>query len=82
MLVAPFGHGVKRQDTGMTYASKPSISGEAGMATALPPGFAGASNPNVIFNNIQDTSTKRIATLEYLRKVCVFRLMVPLALLS
>ncbi|KAL1302259.1 hypothetical protein AAFC00_002680 [Neodothiora populina] len=68
MLATPFGHGVKRQDTGMTYASKPSISSDSGnpMAMTVP---GGPSNPTSIYNSINEISNKRIATLDYLRKL-------------
>lgn len=69
MLVAPFGHGVKRQDTDRTtFSSKPSISSESGSAV-LTSGSAGALNPVVIFHSISETVNKRMATLDYLRKV-------------
>ena len=64
MLATPFGHGVRRQDTGLTYTSKPSISGESGGIAPV-----GALNPTYIYTSICDTSNKRVATLEYLRKV-------------
>lgn len=70
MLAAPFGHAVKRQDTSTsTFTTKQSFSGEGGNAAIPPTAFGGALNPTVIHNSITETSNKRIATLEYLRKL-------------
>lgn len=69
MLVTPFGHGVKRQDTSATFASKSGSAGEAGSTVAPGLTTGGAYTPAVTHQHILEIANKRISTLEYLRKL-------------
>lgn len=56
----------RRQESGnMNYNA-------AGLGPAAPIAMPSGSNPNVIFQHIQEMASKRISTLDYLRKACVF----------
>lgn len=79
MTVTPFGNS-SRSETGKPPSSGQSSSGfsQGGNYAPLPgsglsAGYVNAppgslQNPNVVYQHIQDLSSKRISTLEYLRK--------------
>lgn len=81
MLVAPFGsHGLKRQES-----ERPSLASQPSFIREVPPTRDGAQsqhapsvqtvtstggqNPHAVYQQIHDTSAKRMATIDYLRKV-------------
>ncbi|THX35163.1 hypothetical protein D6D10_07378 [Aureobasidium pullulans] len=73
MLATPFSHGLKRSET-----DRPSLTSYATNGSSLnlvPSNTTQAPQtsfvPAALLNHIHDTCRKRIATLEYLRKVCV-----------
>lgn len=73
MLVTPFGHGLKRSETDRpalpsSYANNGSSLNLVPTNTTLAPQVAGFM-PAAVLNHIHETCRKRIATLEYLRKV-------------
>jgi hypothetical protein len=55
---------VRRQDS-------TSINYNSGLGPAAPIGIAGGVNPNAVFQHIQELASKRISTLDYLRKAYV-----------
>ncbi len=77
MLAAPFGQHGKKDSSGgkppSTAQSNQSFGHDAsGHAPALPPvpsGLTGGlQNPNITYQHIHDMASKRISTLDYLRK--------------
>jgi hypothetical protein len=46
----------------------------AGLAPSAPLPVPNGANPNIIFQHIHELASKRISTLDYLRKACVLRI--------
>ncbi|TKA75783.1 hypothetical protein B0A49_03290 [Cryomyces minteri] len=74
MPAAAFGHNLRRLDTSEAGKTQNTSNGQGG-ATLSPPlpnpplqAIAGANNPRALHQHINDTASKRIATLDYLRK--------------
>ncbi|TKA70826.1 hypothetical protein B0A49_07694 [Cryomyces minteri] len=74
MPAATFGHNLRRLDTSEAGKTQNTSNGQGG-ATLSPPlpnpplqASAGANNPRALHQHINDTASKRIATLDYLRK--------------
>ncbi|KAL2351438.1 hypothetical protein BJ546DRAFT_1066219 [Cryomyces antarcticus] len=74
MPTAAFGHNPRRLDTSEAGKMQNTSTGQGG-ATSSPPlpnpplqASAGANNPRALHQHINDTASKRIATLDYLRK--------------
>lgn len=62
---------LRRQDTAGTYGGNTMNYNSGGLGPAAPIPLPTGANPNVIFQHIQETASKRISTLDYLRKACV-----------
>ncbi|KAF1973157.1 hypothetical protein BU23DRAFT_507174 [Bimuria novae-zelandiae CBS 107.79] len=61
--------GLRRQDTaGTTYGGSTMNYNAGGLGPAAPIPLPTGANPNVIFQHIQEMASKRISTLDYLRK--------------
>ncbi|KAJ4292340.1 hypothetical protein N0V90_009000 [Kalmusia sp. IMI 367209] len=58
---------LRRQDTG-TYGGASMNYNAGGLGPAAPIPLPTGSNPNIIFQHIQEMASKRISTLDYLRK--------------
>ncbi|KAL9624947.1 MAG: hypothetical protein Q9160_000994 [Pyrenula sp. 1 TL-2023] len=68
MIVAPFGNNIRQPP-----ALKPLPGSEYGQLANMAPGppgttGGGSQNPNILFQHISDIVSKRISTLDYLRK--------------
>ena len=59
--------GLRRQDTG-TYGGNNMSYNATGLGPAAPIPLPTGVNPNIIFQHIQEMASKRISTLDYLRK--------------
>jgi len=80
MIVAPFGNNLKRAETSTSIKPPNSSYGNVdfGAGVPLPSGNlppptlngagAGSQNPGVLYQHIHDMASKRISTLDYLRK--------------
>jgi hypothetical protein len=44
----------------------------AQLAPSAPIPLPNGANPNIVFQNIHELASKRISTLDYLRKACVY----------
>jgi hypothetical protein len=79
---APFANGVKREPTSnlSKSMSAPPMGDDMNFATGpqglpptpAPPVVMGTQNPNAIYQHIHDMASKRISTLDYIRKAFVY----------
>ena len=70
MIVAPFGNNIRAVPAGRSavIAEYGHPSNNPYMAPTTTISAGGASNPSVLYQHIQDVASKRISTLDYLRK--------------
>lgn len=77
MIVAPFGNNLRRETIGGKATTPIYLNGEYGQTISgslpnAPPNpnaaASGPQNPGVIYQHVQDMASKRISTLDYLRK--------------
>jgi hypothetical protein len=81
MTSAPFANGVKREPTSnlsKSVSAPPTVddmnstAGPQGLSpNPAPPVVTGNQNPNAIYQHIHDMASKRISTLDYMRKASV-----------
>lgn len=82
MIVAPFGNNLRKDSDAASKLSGSSshnaglqgVGGTGGGASLAPPSSSsvgGAQSPAMIYQHIHDMATKRISTLEYLRRALV-----------
>lgn len=81
MIASPFAHGLTRRDTtwskssGAGHSSQENSHGGSGGIPPLPSasggGTLGPQSASAIYQQIHDIASKRISTLDYLRKASV-----------
>lgn len=76
MIVAPFGNNHKKDTTqsknaGVSYSNNDYGQGVNGGPSAVSGTVGSSQNPNILYQHIHEMASKRMSTLDYLRKACV-----------
>lgn len=74
MTSAPFANGAKREPTSnlsKSMSAPSTVDDTTSTAGPAPPVGIGNQNPNAIYQHIHDMASKRISTLDYMRKASV-----------